>query len=600
MKKKRYNIVIGTAAFVAATLLVSVGANAQAPGIAMQHSFGGSATDRATAAAATSDGGYIMTGYTSSNMTGDVSSNHGGTDAWVAKISATGSLTWQTSLGSNINEAGNSIVETSDGGYVLAGYTTAMANGDVIGGHGSNDWWVVKLTSTGTISWAKCLGGTGVENAYSIKETFDGGFIAVGFSSSTSGEVTGNHGGTDAWIVKLTSTGAIAWQRSMGGASSDYAYSVVQTTDTGFFIAGNSSSSDADLSVNHGSSDIWAIKLDKFGATQWSKSIGGSNSEFGYACIQLTDGNYAVAGASYSNDGDITSAKGSGDFFVVKLSQTGTIIWNKNYGGTGDEEARGIQATAAGGMIVAGYSASNDVDVTGNHGTTDSWVVKLSATGTLQWQKSYGGTDVDETFGIAKTADGGWFLASSSYSNDGDATANNGSMDFWAVKLDACTPPSPTITVSGTTLGTSATYDTYQWLLSGTPIVGATGATYVATASGDYKVAVTNSYDCPATSAVLPFTMPATGILNKYPASTDVAVFPNPASLAFTILLPETVNVVQVSLIDMLGKTLVARIVEQTESRDIRIGTNGMPAGNYLIKITDGDKIYRQKLMLIK
>ncbi len=168
---------------------------------------------------------------------------------------------------------------------------------------------------------------------------------------------------------------------------------------------------------------------------EWQKSLGGTGAEYAWSIQQTTDGGYIVAGFSFSNDGDVTGNHGWADYWVVKLTSTGAITWQKCLGGTGGEQASSIQQTADGGYIVAGGSESVDEDVTGNHGSGDYWVVKLTSAGIIDWQKCLGGTASDAASSIQQTIDGGYIVAGQSYSNDGDVTGNHGNEDFWVVKL---------------------------------------------------------------------------------------------------------------------------------------------------------------------
>jgi len=202
----------------------------------------------------------------------------------------------------------------------------------------------------------------------------------------------------------------IQWQKSLGGSSSEYAFEIAQTADNGYVAVGYSKSTDGDLTVNHGQSDYWVIKLDTNGTIQWQKSYGGTGSDEARCVKQTNDGGYIIAGISNSNNGDVTGNHGMNDYWITKLSSTGVIQWQKSYGGTGYDEPYCIQKTTDGGYIVAGFSESNDGDVTGNHGDYDYWLLKLDSAGTIQWQKSLGGTDNDKAFFIQQTNAGGYLI----------------------------------------------------------------------------------------------------------------------------------------------------------------------------------------------
>jgi len=406
---------------------------AQAPAIQWQKCLGGPDGDAAYSIQQTNDGGFIVAGVTSSND-GHVWGNHGGSDAWVVKLDSSMFIHMQKCLGGTGADFAYSIKQTSDGGFIVAGFT--MSNdGDVSGNHGWNDAWVVKLNSSGDIEWQKCLGGTNDDYAYSIQQTSDGGFIVAGETNSNDGDVSGNHGNSDYWVVKLNSSGTIEWQKCLGGTGWDEAYSIQQTSDGGFIVAGYTSSNDGDVSGFHGYSDYWVVKLNSSGDIEWQKCLGGTNDDWARSIKQTSDGGFIVAGETRSYNGDVSGNHGGIDYWVVKLDSLGDIEWQKCLGGTNNDYARSIQQTSDGGFIVAGYTSSNDGDVSGFHGYSDYWVVKLNSSGDIEWQKCLGGTNDDWARSIKQTSDGGFIVAGFTASNDGDVSGNQGNSDAWVVKL---------------------------------------------------------------------------------------------------------------------------------------------------------------------
>jgi uncharacterized repeat protein (TIGR01451 family) len=415
-------------------LLISSFGFGQEVVIEWQKSLGGSLPDFANSIQQTTDGGYIVAGSSRSND-GDVTGNIGAQDFWVVKLDASGNISWQKSLGGSTNDILNSIQQTTDGGYIVAGQSNSNDE-DVTGFNGGVwDYWVVKLDAVGNITWQTALGGSESDVAESIQQTTDGGYIVTGWSASNNGDVTGGNGSFDFWVVKLDISGNISWQKTFGGSGFDVANSIQQTTDGGYIVAGYSQSIDGDVTGNNGGQDFWVVKLDATGNITWQKALGGSGNEVAYSIQQTTDGGYIVAGHSSSNDGDVTGNNGGNDNWVVKLDATGNITWQKSLGGTGIDEAESIQQTADGGYIVAGTSDSNDGDVTGNNGAQDFWVVNLDASGNIIWQKSLGGSGFDVANSIQQTTNGGYILAGYSQSNDGDVTGNNGVEDYWVIKL---------------------------------------------------------------------------------------------------------------------------------------------------------------------
>jgi hypothetical protein len=420
------------------------------PTIQWQKSLGGSDVDYGGPIQQTNDGGFIVAGRPKSND-GDVSVNYGLEDYWIVKLNDIGTIEWQKSLGGTASEIPQSILQTTDGGYIVAGFSRSN-DGDVSGNHGSADCWVVKLTSIGAIEWQKSLGGSGYESAISIQQTNDGGYILAGNSNSNDGDVSGNHGNDDFWVAKLSVMGTLEWQKSLGGSSYDYGYFIEQTNDGGYILSGTSLSNDGDVSGNHNSQDCWVVKLSSIGAIEWQKSLGGSSADSGGPIQQTNDGGYIFAGMSSSNDGDVSGNHGGLDYWIVKLTSIGAIEWQKSLGGAGYEHLISMQQTIGGGYIFAGYSESNDGDVSGNHGGLDYWIVKLSSIGAIEWQKSLGGSFPEYANSIIQTNDGGFIVSGTSGSNDGDVSGNHStadnytSYDCWLVKLNTCQPNESTLT----------------------------------------------------------------------------------------------------------------------------------------------------------
>lgn len=488
------------------SLIFFASVNAQAPAIEWQKSFGGTNYDNAYSIIQTSDGGYAVAGGTGSNNGDIIGGYHGGNDYWIVKTNDTGTIQWQKCLGGSGNDNVYAIIQTTDGGYIVAG-NSFSTNGDVTGNHGADDYWVVKTDSVGSIQWKKSLGGSGFDEAYSIIQTMDGGYAVAGFSNSTNGDVTGNHGSSDYWIVKLSSTGAIQWEKSLGGSDYDQAYSIIQTSDSGYAVAGYSNSTNGDVTGNHGTSDYWIVKLSSSGTIQWQKSLGGAGVDQAQSIIQTADGGYAVAGYAYSNF-IFLQDHGNGDYWVVKLNSTGTVQWSTSLGGTGLDQAYSIIQTFDGGYVVAGNSASTNGDVTGHHNGTDYWFVKMSSSGVMQWEKSLGGTADDNAQSIIQSIDGGYMVAGWSRSFDGDVTINHGSgqstADYWIVKLSDCylsaSIASSTIAICN---GASATLTasggiTYIWSNS----LGVNAQVTVSPSSStSYSVTVADANHCSASAS---------------------------------------------------------------------------------------------------
>jgi len=255
-----------------------------------------------------------------------------------------------TAIGGTSDDVGYSVVQTTDGGFAVAGYTDSF-------GAGSRDFFLVKFSSSGAVSWAKAIGGTEYDRCASVVQTTDGGFAVAGRTSSFGA------GGWDFFLVKFSSAGALEWSRTAGGMDADYGYSVVQTTDGGFAVAGYTNSFGA------GDYDLFLVKFTSTGAVEWSRAVGGTNYDDGYSVVQTTDGGFAVAGRTES------FGAGSADFFLVKFSSAGAVEWSRAVGGTNDDYGLSVVQTTDGGFAVAGYTNSFGA------GSYDLFLVKFGILG---------------------------------------------------------------------------------------------------------------------------------------------------------------------------------------------------------------------------
>jgi len=397
----------------------------------------------------TNDGGYIVVGSTSSNNY-DVSGNHGLTDIWLVKLNSSGVIQWQKCYGGLSNEYGSDIQQSSDGGYIVCGVTSSI-DGDIAGSgfHGSqnggySDIFVFKITSSGVIQWKKCLGGNNQEKAYAIKQTSDGGYIVAGeTNTNNNGDVTGfnsnNWYQTDAWVVKLTSSGNINWKKCFGDSEDDSFNSVEILNDGSLYFSGNSTSYIG--MGNHGEHDFWVVKTDAFGNELWQKLYGGSSQDYGNSLKITPDQGFVFTGETFSYNGDVWGSNNidnyDSDVWVFRADNLGNIQWQNSLGGTISEGGNDVVVTADGGYAVTGYTNSFNGDVGYNYGHKDFWIVKLNSAGNKIWEKCYGGGYDDVSNSIVETTDGGFVLAGSIESNDFNSTISGsyGNGDGWVVKL---------------------------------------------------------------------------------------------------------------------------------------------------------------------
>ena len=347
-------------------------------------------------------------------------------------------------LGGSKNESAQAVVNTTDGGYAILGHTQSM-DGDVTNKFNeSYDYWILKYDSTNQIQWQKTYGGSADDRGTDITQTIDGGYAVIGKSKSSDGEVSENAGYDDFWMIKLDENGSITWDYSFGYAGSDVPYSIIQTSDNGFLVSGVLDVSASNGQGNRASStqrrhaggDYWVIKLNANGIKEWSNYYGGAFTDTAYDAIQTADNSYIVVGSSDSADVDISNNKGSYDFWAIKISETGTLIWEKSYGGDQVDEAHAISKTADGNYIIVGDTRSNDLDISQNNGAADLWIIKITPEGDLIWEKTLGGSSFDVGRAISKTQDNGFLISGSSRSTNGNLTDNKGQNDAWVVKIN--------------------------------------------------------------------------------------------------------------------------------------------------------------------
>ncbi|WP_346882409.1 hypothetical protein [uncultured Algibacter sp.] len=350
-------------------------------------------------------------------------------------------LDFVKTLGGSKNESAQSITKTLDGGYAILGYAQSMDGDVTTKTNESFDYWLLKFDQNHILQWQKTYGGSDDDRGSDIIQTTDGGFALIGFSQSNDGDLNENAGNDDFWVTKLNASGNIIWQKTFGFLGTDSGLSIIQTHDDGFLVTGildvtASNGQGKNSSVLHAGGDYWAIKLDALGEKEWSKFYGGSLSDTPFDVIQTKDNGYIIIGSSDSNDVDITNNKGAYDFWIIKISETGTLLWEKSFGGKEIDEAHAITSTADGNYIIVGDTRSNDLDVSNNKGVADVWIIKISPMGELIWEKTFGGTSFDAGRSISKTQDDGFIISGNSRSANGDVSSNSGQNDAWILKID--------------------------------------------------------------------------------------------------------------------------------------------------------------------
>lgn len=394
----------------------------------------------------TTDGGYIYIGSSASND-GDVTGHHGTSslgDIWVVKTDSNGYIDWEKSFGGTADDQAGDILQTSDGGYIFCGATQSN-DGDVIGNHGLYDVWIVKLDATGTIQWQKCFGGSAQDFYGSLLQTNDGGYIFAAETVSNDGDVSGQHNSAtnDIWLVRLNSSGTLIWQSCVGGTAGETVFtnSLQTLYDGNYLITASTNSTDGDVTNNHGMNDIWLVKINDSGTIIWQKTFGGIDNDGGnnVSAKELNGGGYLIASSTNSPvGGDVSSRVDTvGDMWLIKSDDAGNIIWDKTFGGNGVELGGGIVINNNQ-YYILGTTMATDLDASSNHGIFDMIIVATDTAGNKLWSRCYGGSSADFFTDAVANADGGITFVGLSGSNDGDVSGHHGAIlvyDTWLVRI---------------------------------------------------------------------------------------------------------------------------------------------------------------------
>ena len=358
----------------------------------------------------TADGGYIVAGYTDS-----FSVDQG--DVWLIKLDADGNAQWQRTLGGADWDSAADILQTADGGYLLAGITesyrisySGLLEAEDTGQYNQDDpgdLWLQKLDAEGLQEWSRTVGRPGHDAAATLEVAPDGSVAAAGVSSWR------DTNETDAWFLTLSPGDDWARASAYGGKYINQAYAIVRAADGGYILAGAGATLDPDDPA-----DMWAQKISPMGTPEWQHVYGG-NKEDRISDIQAAPGGYIISGWTRS------IGAGAEDYFLVMVDEHGEKIWSNAYGGIKNERARTARPTPDGGFIVAGSS------FTFSRGDADIWILKINSQGATVWGKNFGGLEEDRAADVITTADGGFLVAGATNS------FGAGWYDFWLIKLDA-------------------------------------------------------------------------------------------------------------------------------------------------------------------
>ena len=367
---------------------------AQAPDTMWTKTFGGTDNDGGVSVKQTSDGGYIIAGYTNSFGAGD-------SDIWLIRTDTSGDTLWTKTFGGSSFEAGMLVQQTIDGGIIIVGNTESL-------GSGGSDVWLIKTDVSGDTLWTKTFGSGQDDYGFAVQQTTDSGYVMAGFTYLFGG----NH--QDALLIKTNALGDTLWTKTFGGSYDDHSYSVQQTIDGGYIITGLKGY----YAGEPGSGDIWLIKTNASGDTLWTKSFGGSSFDAGGSVKQTSDGGYIIIGQTYS------FGAGSSDAWLIKTDVNGDTLWTKTFGGSDSDYPTSVQQTTEAGYIIAGYTYSFGA------GSDDVWLIKTNSSGDTLWTKTFGGISYDYCNSVYQTIDGGYILTGGTTSFGFGA----GYDDVWLIK----------------------------------------------------------------------------------------------------------------------------------------------------------------------
>lgn len=637
-------------------LFISAAAFAQ-PTIRWQKNYGGSNNDIANSIQQTGDGGFIVAGA-SYSATGDVTINRGKADFWVAKLDASGTIIWQKTYGGSGWDVAKCVKPTSDGGYIVVGYTNSY-DGDVTGrvrepGNTFNyyDGWVLKLNSTGAITWRECLFaittpvtfGAGNASANTVIQASDGNFVVGGMRQMT-GYDAGDNTLAEAysWAVKLRPSGAVMWQSKqfMFGSFSPTSFadstgvnSIAEVSGTYTLLSSgyhNTLTGTVSCSATPVANIVTNINLYNINAgtgyTIWYKynfydAPGIYDQKMAAYDIKSTsDGGYIIAGSSKPTVGCVTSTGHNGgiDYFVCKTNSTGTIMWKKYFGGSNTDVAKSVFQSADGNFYVGGFSYSSDGQVTDHHAaalvTADYWIVKLNSVGSLLWSKSYGGNGNDMAMAMAKTTNGKYTIAGNSTSSY-FSIVNKGGTDWLLINFDDCnilppTAPSPQnfVICSSPALSSLIAYGTnLKWYSSSSGSTPLPLTTLLPNGNSIYWVSQTSITGCESTRTPVTAQVSSSCRMARInPASqneiltSDALVYPNPNHGSFQINMPVNIRLsrITVQLVDVYGKIMLSKNCTVTNGY-IReaIHAENLAPDIYFIKYTAAEKINTVKLVI--
>lgn len=497
-------------------------------------------------------------------------------------------LLWEKTYGGSSFDNNPRIKKTA-GGYLICG-NTQSGNGNVTGFHGNIDTWLVKADTQGNMLWQKALGGPGSNQSLKFNSTSDGGAIICGATDDfqiTPGQPNFIRGLFDASLMKVDSAGNLQWHKEYGGSDMDYFFDVCETADHGFLAVGYTKSVNYDVGAAIGNADIWVVKTNGSGNIEWEKSLGGTDVDVAYTLLMTADGGAIISGTTWSSDVDVTQGYGGSDVWVVKLSDTGTIEWQQTYGGSGDDLPHDMKTTADGGYIVLSESNSTNGHVGNTKGFHDVWLLKLSGTGQVQWSKTYGGSKEDAGFTVLETHDTtGYIISGLTYSINGDVTNNHDSTsgDVWIIRTSKSGNIGWQRCYGG--LGNDMGYGIIQLNDTSFMFTGSTTSDSLDVSSNhgnqDYWIAAINS------GAI-------TGVHNVINELADVHIYPTTTQGSIKVDVPEKYKECTLTIYTDYGIRITSSRLSAAHSI---LDLSGFPGGLYFAEVKNRDGRFVQRVII--
>jgi hypothetical protein len=362
--------------------------------------YGGDEWDRGACVKQANDGGYIIVGNTKSF-------GHGNDDIYLLKIDSDGQKEWSKVYGGPSIDESRSVCQTSDGGYIIAGYSKSFSGGprDAI--------YIIKTDSLGKIEWSRpnagdpsdVYGSSEYDKAYSILENQDKDYIVAG---TTNYETAGNF---DFYLVKIGIDKERKWSHKYGGTGQEMAFSLQETSDGGYVMAGFTQS------FGKGGDDFYVVKTDKDGVAEWQKPYGTTQDELARAVQEASDNGYIIVGRTKG------ALAGRADIYLVKTDSQGNEEWSKTFGRASSDDAYSIAKTKGGGYIIVGYTSVGWVE--------DLYLIKIDSTGAIQWEKTHGVEEEEIGIFVRQCSDEGYIISGQTES------FGQGTKDVYILKTDS-------------------------------------------------------------------------------------------------------------------------------------------------------------------